>query len=422
MKVLWFTNTPVGADEVLKAGDTRGNWLKALERVIKNKVSLSVAFYYARFAKPFVHEEVSYYPICKKHWRINVIKDIFFGDLIDDEDLELYLEIIGRVKPDVIHIHGTENPFSCLINKTEIPIVISIQGNCTVYSHKYYSGIERKYGSNKGINLLSPITWLLNKSFNQQFRKLKYCSGREINNIKNCKNIIGRTDWDRRITRILAPESVYYHNDEIIRDLFYTTKWTAPGNAILIIHSTIGESYYKGFDTICQTLSALQQIGIKLEWRVAGISRHSLLDKVVRRKLKENYPTSGLVLLGNLVEHDLIAKMLESDLYVMPSHIENSPNSLCEAMLLGMPCITTHAGGTPSLLRDKEEGIVIQDGDPWSMAGAILELLYDKSKAGKYGNNARIKALYRHNKEKIVTELLTIYGNIAHGSNIHSKI
>ena len=37
--------------------------------------------------------------------------------------------------------------------------------------------------------------------------------------------------------------------------------------------------------------------------------------------------------------------------------------------------------GIISLLKDKEEGLVIQDGDPWSMAGAILELVNDKGQA-----------------------------------------
>ena len=109
--------------------------------------------------------------------------------------------------------------------------------------------------------------------------------------------------------------------------------------------------------------------------------------------------------------------MLEADIYVMPSHIENSPNSLCEAMIIGMPCITTLAGGTPSLLKDKEEGLVIQDGDPWSMAGAILELHHNPEIAFTYGRNARKRALKRHDPDKIVDELLDIYREIVNNSN-----
>ena len=128
--------------------------------------------------------------------------------------------------------------------------------------------------------------------------------------------------------------------------------------------------------------------------------------------IKRKFPQNNLKFLGRLTESDLIEKLLEADIYVMPSHIENSPNNLCEAMILGMPCIASYAGGTGSLLRDGHEGILIQDGDPWAMAGAILELKEDFNKSVSFGKNARKRALERHNKDKIANELVAIYESI----------
>jgi glycosyltransferase involved in cell wall biosynthesis len=81
-------------------------------------------------------------------------------------------------------------------------------------------------------------------------------------------------------------------------------------------------------------------------------------------------------------------------------------------MLLGMPCIATFAGGTGSMLKDGEEGIMIQDGDPWALAGSILELYRDPVKAQKYGQNARQRALIRHDKETITNGLIDIYQKV----------
>jgi len=100
------------------------------------------------------------------------------------------------------------------------------------------------------------------------------------------------------------------------------------------------------------------------EWRVAGISNNDLIVKVVKKFLKSLYPKSNLILLGKLSELELINNLLNSNLYVMPSHIENSPNNLCEAMMLGMPCIATCVGGTASLINNNDDGVLIQDGDP----------------------------------------------------------
>ena len=180
-----------------------------------------------------------------------------------------------------------------------------------------------------------------------------------------------------------------------------------------VIHTTLCNSPGKGFETICEALFELNHAGISnLEWQVAGISESDLIVKIVKKKLKDRMPSNGLVFLGNLNEKHLVEKMKQAHIYVMASHIENSSNSMCEAMILGMPCIATYAGGTASLLNDNEDGILIQDGDPWSMAGAILELYNNPEKAIEYGKNARNKALVRHDKEKIAAELLSIYGSI----------
>ena len=96
----------------------------------------------------------------------------------------------------------------------------------------------------------------------------------------------------------------------------------------------------------------------------------------------------------------------------MPSHIENSPNSLCEAMLLGMPCIATFAGGTGSMIKDRETGLVVQDGDPWALAGAVIELIENESMIKKISTNARNIALKRHNIKEVKNQVIGAYQEI----------
>jgi glycosyltransferase involved in cell wall biosynthesis len=414
LKVLWFSNTPALGDEFLSTGTAGGGWLNSLNSELQEHVELHMIFYYARYAERFYYRKTHYYPLCKKNWKLNVIKDLMFNTFIDEQEKYKYLSLIKEIEPDIIHIHGTENPFACIIGEVKIPIVVSMQGNITVILKKYCSGIEKKYLPLNNFNVKNIKSLLLSKSFKNDFKLFEKMQDREERNMKKYINIIGRTDWDRRITSILSPNRRYYHNDEILRDNFYTEKWS---NSVktdkFIIHTTSRNSVYKGFETICETLYELHKANIKnIEWRVAGISESDLIVKVVKKKLKNRYPQSGLVLIGNINETQLIEKLKEAHLYIMSSHIENSPNGLCEAMILGMPCIATNAGGTASLLKDGEDGILIQDGDPWSMAGAILELFNDPEKAQGYGRNAREKALIRHNKNKIVKDLLEIYKTI----------
>jgi glycosyltransferase involved in cell wall biosynthesis len=199
----------------------------------------------------------------------------------------------------------------------------------------------------------------------------------------------------------------------MLRDKFYTSKWNNNyESGKIILFTTSGNSYYKGFETLCHCLNILNDRGLSIEWRVAGISKDSLINKITKQHLGENYPKLGLMLLGSIEENNLIRNMQKSHLYIMPSHIENSPNNLCEAMIIGMPCVATFAGGTPSMLKDGEEGVLVQDGDPWVMAGAILEIINNSSIAEVYAKNARERALKRHDKATIILELIETYSKI----------
>lgn len=412
IKVLWFSNTPANAAEFFnKKLEGTGGWLKALDEELQNDVNLYVAFF-STDNKPFRYKNTTYYPIITKISFFYRVLRKFFNYRQKEYDLKEYIRIINHVNPDIIHIHGTELTFGEILGKTSIPIVISIQGNITIYSHKYFSGIEERYVKNLCSIQNTTGSFLSGNIARRTYKLFNIQRANEIHYLAKSKYIIGRTDWDKRISYILAPKCLYFHCDEILRESFYLKQWVKTKNKVTIIHTTTGNSMYKGLETVCYALNLLNTSGSNVEWRIAGVNSDDIIVNLVKRKLKKDYPTRGLVFLGSLTEDQLVRTMLEADIYVMPSHIENSPNSLCEAMSLGMPCISTFAGGTGTLLRDKEEGILIQDGDPWVMAGAIVELSLDTKKAIVFGQKARKRALFRHNKEKIIKELVLIYDKI----------
>lgn len=414
MKVLWFSNSPAAAySDSLKGS---GGWMVALDRAIQDKVELHVAYNYPYKQTAFKNGNTCYHPVFSGNIIVENLKRRFFPSYHKDLTNE-YLKIIESVKPDIIHIHGSENTYHRIAGQTKIPIVLSIQGNLTVYVNKYLAGFHGKHINTKigALNFQNLVFGRMN--FKKGLRNLRWLSRVEQEDFINIHNIIGRTDWDRRISRVLAPDSNYFVGNEVLRDSFYKYEWgmEAPENKI-IIHTTNANNYYKGFETLCHALTLLNRMGLDVEWRVAGVSEKSEINKITKNFLGREYPEKGLVLMGSLDEKGLVDSLLTSHLYVMPSHIENSPNNLCEAMILGMPCITTLAGGSDTILINKKEGLVIQDGDPWSMAGAILELKSDWTQAVAYGKQARKHALARHDRETIVNSLIQTYQTIISNS------
>ena len=414
MKVLWFSNTSCNASEYLGDGPVGGGWLKSLDRALQNEVELHIAFYYPKRDNPFKYQSTLYYPISKGNWKLKAILGIFWGGNVQKEEQDKYIKIIEEINPDIIHIHGTENAYGCIIPKIKKPIVVSIQGCMTVYHHKFLSAFSLRelilssFYRGKGIR-----QFIRNKSYRRSYREFGTLAEREQLYLKEAQYIIGRTAWDRRITSILAPSSNYYHGDELLRNSFYSMQWQRPDNETFIIHSTTSNSPYKGFETICESLYILREIkSLNVMWQVAGLDEYDTIVRITKKKLKERFPRNGIIYLGSLDEKQLVDSLCRASVYVSPSHIENSPNSLCEAMLIGIPCIATFAGGTASILVDRAEGILIQDGDPWSMAWAILEIYSNPKIAQVYGKNAREKALIRHNSSRVVRCYLDIYKDI----------
>lgn len=418
MKVLWFSNTSANADEYFNS-ELRGTggWLKALDQQLQGHVELHIAFYGTE-ERHFKYGKTTYHSL---KWSNNLFKQLltyYRGSIPNSEHLKRYLSIIEEVQPDIIHIHGTENAFGCILKHVNIPVVVSIQGIITVIHHKYFSGFEKRYLSVKKRSVTNLKGFLFPRSFMQKLKKFRKMQIRETINLRNVKFILGRTDWDKRVSRVLAPQSAYYHEERVLRSSFYLHQWELPSNSKTVIHTTSSNNSYKGFETVCQALYELNQIHFKCEWHVTGIAEGDLIVKLTRKMLKSKYPEQGLILNGKLNGGDLIKKMLKSDLYVMPSHIENNVNSLSEAMILGMPCLSTFVGGVGSLITDRVDGILIQDGDPWAMAGAILELSNNKKQAIALGQNARKTALSRHNRTEMVQNLLKTYQDIIKVSKV----
>ncbi len=421
MKILWFSNSPANGIRYFDHESVKGGWLQSLDELIQDKIELHVAFYYPGHFSSFTYGKTTYHPISRKSWKMLSVKATLFNKIVHKEDLDIYTAIIQKVQPDLIHIHGTENPFGYLQQEVDLPVVFSIQGIINVYLHKYSVAFEDKYLNTNSKTIKDGLKhYLFNENFLQSKKAFRAMQKRESAILANATHIIGRTNWDRRVTNVLAPLSKYYHSDELLRSSFYNHEWQPRDIADrFIIFTTNDNNPYKGFETICETVQLLIQLKFDVEWRVAGITSGDLIVKIIKKKMGNRFPLKNLVLIGKQPEKIILQNLLDAHLYVMPSHIENSPNNLCEAMMLGLPCLSTFAGGTDSMLENNVAGILIQDGDPWSMAGSILEIRDNYEQAIKSGKKARETSLIRHDRTKNMANLLGIYTAIIkeHGKN-----
>lgn len=416
MRVLWFTNTPSSyAEKFLDTHVIAGGWLSSLENELakSEKIQeLGVAFLQGRGReiKTARDGKVTYYMIQSSRNRIGRrLANQFKPFSVNEQNLSNYLSVIRDFGPNVIEIWGTELDYGLVAPRVNVPVTVHLQGIITPCSHKYFaSGLSyfeslRYAGAANAFKRTGPF-W--------EVRDFRRGARREQAALRELRYVIGRTFWDRYIARVLAPRARYFHNDEMLRDPFYRARWDYQARDRKVLLTTSQGNVYKGFETVLACAEMLKG-RLDFEWRIVGVDRTELNVRVLERLAKVKMEDLPVVFLGRKNAEELVDEMKAADLFVHPSHIENSPNSVCEAMMLGMPVIATYAGGTGSLLETEKEGLLIQDGDPWALSGAILRLLEDSETAVLFGQEARKKATRRHSRERIVNELLSIYEEIA---------
>ena len=102
-------------------------------------------------------------------------------------------------------------------------------------------------------------------------------------------------------------------------------------------------------------------------------------------------------------------RYLKSNVFVSASSIENSSNSVAEAMLLGVPIVSSFVGGCTSLIEHGVNGLLYQADAPYMLAYYICKIFDDKDTASSISRKEVERACALYDKEKIVENILQAY-------------
>jgi len=417
MKVLWFTNTPSQYDQGKHSYHGCG-WIESLEELLKKETSidLAISFFHPSDDKKVVIENTSYYPVLRKKARRTPIKHLFnswTGSLENEKKIvPMFLKIIDDFQPDVIHVFGTEGVFGLLQKHTSIPVVVHLQGLINPYLNAYFPpNLSKKdflFNSSYFIdNILgrSPIFGL--KRFKNQAK-------REEEILRNTKNVMGRTEWDKSIAKIYNPDVSYFHVDEVLRPIFYNNenhKRTQSGKVIIV--STLSPSIYKGIDVVLKAANILKnETEIDFEWRVIGVNNDNKLLKYFISSTKIVPEKVNLKFKGRKSPEELTDLLIQASIFIHPSYIDNSPNSVCEAQIIGVPVIACNVGGVSSLIDHKETGILVPSNGVFEIVSWVVELSRDQELLNSLSQNGKLKAQVRHDQNKIIRDLVNVYKTI----------
>jgi len=105
----------------------------------------------------------------------------------------------------------------------------------------------------------------------------------------------------------------------------------------------------------------------------------------------------------------MLDEMRAADIFALPSFGEGFPNSLVEAMALGLPSVATPVGAVPEIIDDGVNGRTIPPGDAKALAAAIADLAGDRAKRLEMGKQAQQTVAERYSESRIVERVRGLY-------------
>jgi glycosyltransferase involved in cell wall biosynthesis len=415
VKVLWFTNIPL--PEMLGKQNSEhtgsGGWMIALLDQLRNIPDLELT---VACLTPGLQAKD-----CRAMDGVRFIlvgqgsKGRFFQykNLDDSQNfLEVCKHITEEVRPDIIHIHGTERPYGLLVTRhmIQVPVVISLQG----LLHEYVK--RRNYF---GVTSFADILWChhplqMVRGFGPVFNyiSMQHAAKREIEILKGNHWFIGRTLWDRSHLLAFNPSACYFDVPELLRSSFYTRIWQLNSCQRYKIVLTNASSFVRGTELLLDAISFLKGEFPKISVTIAGGYEGETYYLLLKKKINQMGLEDRVTLLGRIIEREMADSLVGAHIFVITSLLENSPNSLCEAQIIGLPCIASYTGGIPSLVQEGFSGLLFPPGDATVLAQRIREIFMDDQLAQKIGSQARKIALKRQDPKRNARQVLNVYESV----------
>lgn len=414
MNVLWITNILFPEPQIKITGNGEikggGGWMTASAEFLVQLEGVSLVVV---TVSPLVDSLTEIQGECIKYYVLPYGK----GNKHYNPEYEPYFQSIQKKeRPDVVHIHGTEFTQGLAYVNTcgNKNVVVSIQGMKSVIADYYCAGITLK-------ERLQSITLrdILKGGIGNEAKEFAKQGQNEIELISKVKHVIGRTNWDRAHTWAYNNNIIYHHCDETLRTDFYTScKWNytqCKKHSIFL-----SQAWYplKGAHQVFKAVATLLDRYPDLEIRIAGdditqyakfrgMAHYTTYAKYLTRLINRCRLKEKIKFLGPLSTKDMIREYLNCNTFICPSSIENSPNSLGEAQILGTPCIASYAGGIPNMMKGDEEHLYRFE-DVTMLAEKIHQVFVSE---GTQVNMMRTAA-ERHNPITNNEQLFSIYKTI----------
>ena len=415
MKAVWICNVPLPriAHQLRLRPSPGSGWLDGLFASMQNQLEIVVVFRGPTEDTGEVNG-LRYYTFIEKH-----------AERYDSYLVDQMKDILREEHPDVVHVFGSEYPHTLAVLKACESLgllehtVVSIQGLISYIAQPRHFLASLPSRVVHGWTLHDLLT---TGNLSMQQRAFAKRGEYEVQALQKARHVMGRTDWDYAAVKRIQPDAHYHFCNETLRESFYSGQWNlAACKPHSILVSQAGAAY-KGFHFVLEALPDILRRYPDAHVYVPGrspLQRQSLqwlrqtnYSRYLAGLLRKNRLTDHVTFLGPLDEQQMHEQFLQANVFVLSSSIENSPNSLGEAMLLGVPAVAADVGGVSTLMQHQREGYIYQHDAPYMLAHYIMEVFERPDYAAQLAREAQRHARQTHDRANNAQVTLEIYHSI----------
>lgn len=416
IRVLWLCNAiiPQVSEKLNVNTGTGGGWLNQLSDIFDKRDDIELCI-----VAPFLQgDELAHITFGNKSEFYGFPKKIHEPWIYDDSVEGVFARILAEFKPDLVHIFGTEFPHTLsMVRAFNNPdkTIIHVQGIISAISKHYTAFLPEKV-----VKRYSFRDFIKRDNIEKQQDKFALRGEYEIEAIKKVRQVFHRTEWDEAVIKGINPEACLHYAQEMMRGSFYSGTWNYEDCEKYSIFISQGNYPLKGLHIMLEALRSVKELYSGVKLYIAGDDiltvgsfkekiRESYYSKYIRRLIIEWNLTENVEFTGPLSEEKMKQRYIKSNVFVSASSIENSSNSVAEAMLLGVPIVSSFVGGCTSLIEHGVNGLLYQADAPYMLAYYICEVFQNKDFAKSIGKKEVEKARMLYDKELIVENILQTY-------------
>lgn len=409
-KILWLCNLPFSNEKLTSTG----GWLQPLAEMLQASGQVQIFNVTSGNVDDVIENECNGI----KQWILPFNKNRFKSQIASKTTCEHVASIEEKVKPDLVHIWGTESIWVSVYAQGYIKskAFVDIQGILSSSYYYYYGGLRlpELLQSIRLKELIKPWASLPYQKYSFKRR------GRvEIECLKKFKYISYQSEWVKRHISLINPSAQFLKTKIMLRDGFYHAEpWQYKGNidAPKVFSTASGSISYKGFHVLLRAIGLLKSKYPNIQVRIAGQMKGQLLKPgytlYLESLMKKLGIENNVIFLGSLNEKQIIQELQNVDVTVIPSFVETYCLAFAESMIVGTPTIASYAGAMPELANHGEECLFYNSMDFQSCACYIEQLVTDKELAIKLSQKGRERRLKENDRDAVLKTQLMIYNTL----------